>query len=174
LTVAHKFSLCENQYVVTPKHKNILKGLLRGFGLLLLSGITVIIAPLIIYSGFIIVPMIIYRNDARDTEAQVRSTMNPDDLRKWAWEVSKKYPDNSLNNKPVMSDQLPEDLPRLGQKVEVSMTHDEISRMDIIWKSHSGLDLQLIILLNADGSPRDVDGYNRSWAPGMYFHTLHK
>jgi len=119
--------------------------------------------------------MIIYRNDARDTEAQVRSTINPDDLRRWGWELLKKYPDDSLSYKQVLSDQLPEDLPRLGQKVRVSMTHHEIFTMDLIWKSNSGLDLQLIILLNADGSPWDeADFGGRKWAPGMSFHTLHK
>lgn len=159
---------------MTPKYKNIFGGILCGAGLLLFIAVIVIIVPVIGMFGVIIGPMIIYRNDARDTEAQVRSTMNPDNLRKWAWELSKKYPDDSLNYKRVLSDQLQEDLPRLGQKVEVSMNHEEFFRMDIIWKSHSGLDLQLIILLNADGSPRDVSGCDRFWAPGMFFHTLHK
>jgi hypothetical protein len=159
---------------VTPKYKKILGAILSGSGLILLVAVTVIVAPELLEFGFILIPMIIYRNDARDTEAQVRSTMNPENLRKWAWELSQKYPDDSLNYNRVLSDQLPKDLPRLGQKVEVSTHHEEFFRMNIFWRSRSGLDLQLIILLNADGSPRDVEGYTRSWAPGMYFHTLHK
>ncbi len=127
--------------------------------------------------GVIIVPMIIYGNDARDTEAQLRSTMNPDDLRKWAWELLIKYPDDSLNYMPVLSDQLPKNLPRLGQNMNVAMFHNSshgFSEVSIVWRSRSSFQLQLNILLNADGSSSDEGYYDRKWAPGMSFHTLHK
>lgn len=162
---------------MTPRNKNIFGGILCGAGLLLFIAVIVIVAPVIGMFGVIIGPMIIYRNDARNTEAQVRSTMNPDDLRKWAWELLQKYPDDSLNYKRVLSDQLPEDLPQLGHRMHVAMFHNSsngFSRVDIVWHSRGGSALQLIIHLNADGSPWNESDYDRKWAPGISFHTLHK